>query len=226
MKDMKGRLIEIGQTVMQSNRVVDKNKGAIDINAGERGEVMSLARTRAEVAFAHWGDGRTHNVSSDYLLIVKEVNGKWTSAWDEEPDAGRRLRWESNGGGYDGLGRKRIRLFSLSFHTDRSDPKWLMRCSLPGYDGKVWKHDELDWHKDQADRLMLSWARQMFPELAPDDERSEAAERVKAFLEARAYVTRGPRGTMDKSVVAAAGNANGEAVELLLVDLEKLVEGL
>ena len=83
---------------------------------------------------------------------------------------------------------------------------------------KVWEVPEEyaleDWYRVwEADRAELE------PSL-----REAARRRVKAFLEARAYTTRGARGTMDKNVVTAAGNKDGEAVELLVADLEKLVE--
>lgn len=58
-----------------------------------------------------------------------------------------------------------------------------------------------------------------------EDAREAARQRVKAFLEARAYVTRSvTHSTMDKDVVTAAGNSDGEVVELLRADLELLVE--
>ncbi|WP_188187626.1 hypothetical protein [Nonomuraea sp. SYSU D8015] len=60
--------------------------------------------------------------------------------------------------------------------------------------------------------------------IEPVTPRMLARERVKAFLEARAFVTQGGRhSTMDKNVVAAAGNKDGEVVELLRADLELLV---
>lgn len=225
--DRKKRSIEVGDAVVQTNTYA-ANRGALQPNCGVKGKVVSLGRTRAEIQFDGYAEGKTHKVDGDYLLIIKEVNGKWIAAWDEEPDEGRRLRWEHRDtSGYDGRGAGQVPLFQLSGHTNRDDPKWLMRCLLPGHTSKVWKHDDIEWLKDKADQVMISWGRQFFPEINAAAEaqrdRAEAAGRVRAFVEARRDVNKG--GGLAKDVIYSAGTDDG-IFDLRVSDLEKLVEGL
>ncbi len=50
-----------------------------------------------------------------------------------------------------------IRLFGISYRTIRSDPSWLMRTELPGYQGKTWRSDDKDDLHAKAEKILAHW---------------------------------------------------------------------
>lgn len=52
---------------------------------------------------------------------------------------------------------KGVRLFTISWHSRRDDPDWLMRCDLPGFAGKEWKDDDRDALQARAETVLSTW---------------------------------------------------------------------
>jgi hypothetical protein len=50
-----------------------------------------------------------------------------------------------------------IELFSVTWRTVRTDPKWLMVTRLPGLQHNHWAHDDQDWLKREADVILTKW---------------------------------------------------------------------
>jgi hypothetical protein len=50
-----------------------------------------------------------------------------------------------------------VRLFSITWHTHREDPNWVMRCYLPGLTGQEWKGDDKDALLARAEELLGFW---------------------------------------------------------------------
>lgn len=58
--------------------------------------------------------------------------------------------------GYEGSAGD-IRLFSITWKTQRGDPDWLMRTDLPGMQHKSWKSDDADGLKADAEKVLAAW---------------------------------------------------------------------
>lgn len=97
VKDFIGREIHPGDYVGQRN-INDQSKGASPVNAGRIGKVVSAAgRTRVEVKFLT--DDGTRMISGEYLMLVRYIDGQWTSVFDpatELTDAERKAMDEAD----------------------------------------------------------------------------------------------------------------------------------
>jgi hypothetical protein len=55
-----------------------------------------------------------------------------------------------------------LSVFVISWRSTRSDPNWVMQCSLPGLEGERWKNDdEAELHK-QAANVLDEWLLKVF----------------------------------------------------------------
>lgn len=72
----------------------------------------------------------------------------------------KRLTWKDGRyntmDGFAGPGNG-VRLFSVTWHTCREDPNWLMHCDLPGFKGKEWKDDDKDALQAKAETMLAAW---------------------------------------------------------------------
>ncbi len=50
-----------------------------------------------------------------------------------------------------------LRLFSITWKSRSEDPNWLMRCDLPGYDGREWKNNDDRMLKGAAESTLALW---------------------------------------------------------------------
>lgn len=68
-----------------------------------------------------------------------------------------RLTWED--GQYTTKNGKAgdLRLFAITWKSRREEPNWLMRCDLPGYTGREWKHDDETVLQAKAETLLDTW---------------------------------------------------------------------
>lgn len=53
-------------------------------------------------------------------------------------------------------------LFVISWRSARDDPNWVMRCALPGLEGKRWKDDDENVLRGQAVKVLQDWLQQVF----------------------------------------------------------------
>ena len=61
-----------------------------------------------------------------------------------------------------------LHVFTISWKTLREDPNWIMACSLPGLEGKRWKHDDREALRERAGRILADWLQQVFG-IRPND---------------------------------------------------------
>jgi|SRR5580698_265097 hypothetical protein len=56
-----------------------------------------------------------------------------------------------------------IRLFSIMWHNRKSDPNWIMRCDLPGYDASTqrWCDDDRSFLESKAADMLVFWLRRI-----------------------------------------------------------------
>ncbi len=52
---------------------------------------------------------------------------------------------------------KGVRLFTISWHSRRADPNWLMHCDLPGFADKEWKNDDKEALQATAEAVLATW---------------------------------------------------------------------
>jgi hypothetical protein len=63
-----------------------------------------------------------------------------------------------------------IRLFGITWKSQRENPNWLMRSELPGLAGREWKDDDLQVLQAVADEVLAGWLGQIAGLQAPADE--------------------------------------------------------
>lgn len=50
-----------------------------------------------------------------------------------------------------------LRLFGITWKSQREQPNWLMRSELPGLAGREWKDDDREKLQAEAERLLDEW---------------------------------------------------------------------